>query len=159
MSSASVKGDRSFGKSVRLKGRTDFLETIRGSESRKLRGAYCSIFVAGSNEGSTRFGISISRKVGNAVRRNRLKRVIREYLRNNKPLWPKGRRIVISLSSPVEDEQRLTAEIGEMADPVIQPECPGNCSPKSKPGCTNGCPNKGLQHKRFRLRLKQCKNR
>ncbi len=114
MNNAGVKGDRSFGKSVRLKGRTDFLETIRGRESQKFQGNCCSISVAGSNKGSTRFGISISRKVGGAVKRNRLKRVIREYLRNNKSLWPGGKMVVISLSNPVEDEKEMTSEIGKM---------------------------------------------
>jgi ribonuclease P protein component len=114
LSRSGTKGDRSFGKSARLKGRTDFLEATRGKESKKVRGECCSISFAGSHKGPTKFGISVSRKAGDAVTRNRLKRIIREYLRSNKSLWPEGRRIVISLSNPVDDEGKLTAEIGEI---------------------------------------------
>jgi len=114
MSSSDRRGDRSFGKSDRLKGRDDFLETIRGRESQKIQGSFCSISFAGSHEGSAKFGISISRKVGNAVRRNGLKRMIREFLRNNKQLWPRGGRVVISLSNPVENDDELIEEIGDI---------------------------------------------
>ena len=37
-----------------------------------------------------RFGISVKRKFGNAVTRNRLKRYCREYFRLNKVRFPKG---------------------------------------------------------------------
>jgi ribonuclease P protein component len=114
MNGADRKGDRSFGKSARLKGRSNFLETIRGRESRKIQGNFCSISYAESHESSTKFGISVSRKAGNAVRRNRLKRMIREFLRNNKQLWPKGGRVVISLSNPVENSEELIEEIGDI---------------------------------------------
>ncbi|UCC79049.1 MAG: ribonuclease P protein component [Candidatus Zixiibacteriota bacterium] len=114
MSRSSTRGDRSFGRSHRLKGRNNFLEAVRGEESSKVQGEYCSISFTGSQESSAKFGISVSRKVGVAVKRNRLKRVIREFLRNNKSLWPKGGRIVISLSNPVDDENSLTTEIGEI---------------------------------------------
>ena len=114
MGGADKKGERSFGKSVRLKGRSDFLETIRGRESLKFQGNYCSISFAGSHEGSVKFGISISRKAGDAVTRNRLKRIIREFLRNNKSLWPRSGRVVISIYNPVDNETELTNEIGEI---------------------------------------------
>jgi ribonuclease P protein component len=114
MRGAEKKDNRSFGKSFRLKGRSDFLETTRGHESQKFQGNYCMISFAGSHEGSVKFGVSVSRKAGDAVTRNRLKRIIKEFLRNNKPLWPRSGRVVISLSSPVDDENELTTEIGEI---------------------------------------------
>ncbi len=67
-----------------------------------------------STDGETRFGIVISRGAGGAVRRNRVKRIIREFLRNNKDLWPSGEMIVISVSRPVSDEAALISEIETM---------------------------------------------
>jgi len=67
--------------------------------------------MADSDSSETEFGISISRGAGGAVRRNRLKRIIREFLRNNKPLWPSGKMIVIWINSPVADDKALSTEI------------------------------------------------
>jgi len=44
----------------------------------------------------TRLGITVSKKIGNAVKRNRIKRVIREFFRLNKSRFPDGYDIVIA---------------------------------------------------------------
>ena len=36
----------------------------------------------------TRLGVTVTRKVGNAVQRNRIKRVVREVFRRNRDLFP-----------------------------------------------------------------------
>jgi ribonuclease P protein component len=43
----------------------------------------------------TRFGITVTRKVGNAVVRNRIKRVVREGCRQLSPVFPAGIDVVI----------------------------------------------------------------
>ncbi len=54
------------------------------------------VAIARKNElGITRLGVTASRKVGNAVRRNRAKRLIREFYRLNKARLPQGFDIVI----------------------------------------------------------------
>ncbi|NOQ42520.1 MAG: ribonuclease P protein component [Desulfuromusa sp.] len=37
---------------------------------------------------SSRLGVTVSRRVGNSVQRNRLKRVVREFFRTNRYLYP-----------------------------------------------------------------------
>ena len=87
---------------------------LQGKETRKSAGRYCRIADIESTDGETRLAIITSRGAGKAVRRNRVKRIIREFLRNNKDLWPSGKMIVISVGKPVSDEAALISEIETM---------------------------------------------
>jgi ribonuclease P protein component len=42
-----------------------------------------------------RLGITVTKKVGNAVKRNRIKRLVREFFRRNKALFPADCDVVI----------------------------------------------------------------
>ena len=71
----------SFPKSRRLRKRADFLAVQRGGKTQ-----HCRYFVVVSEQQakerkSGRLGITVSKKVGNAVARNRVKRVVREFAR------------------------------------------------------------------------------
>jgi ribonuclease P protein component len=93
---------------------------MTGKRSSRRRGRWCEIVFAETALGAeqaepdTRFGISITRKAGNSVRRNRLKRIIREFLRNNKRSWPENKMVVIRIKAPVTDEADLVAELEDM---------------------------------------------
>jgi ribonuclease P protein component len=65
-------------------------------------------------ERGTKFGISVTRKAGGAVRRNRLKRIVREYIRTHKSFWPENLLVVIRINRPVTDETDLLIEIEDM---------------------------------------------
>jgi len=43
-----------------------------------------------NRKGYRRLGLSVGRKIGPAVRRNRAKRILREIFRRNKDLFPEG---------------------------------------------------------------------
>jgi ribonuclease P protein component len=112
--------DRSFSRQHSLRGRSNFLAVMGHKEANHLRGQYCNLRYIESKRDSkdintgSKFGIMVSRKVGGAVRRNRLKRIIREFLRNNKKLWPSNKMIIIQLKAPINDEDGLLAEIEDM---------------------------------------------
>jgi ribonuclease P protein component len=63
---------------------------------------------------NTQFGLSVSRRAGGAVRRNRLKRIIREFLRNNRHLWPVNKMILLSIKDKIDSESGLISEIGDI---------------------------------------------
>jgi ribonuclease P protein component len=48
-----------------------------------------------SDRGAKRLGITVTKKAGNAVKRNRIKRLIREFFRLNKSLFPAGYDVVV----------------------------------------------------------------
>lgn len=67
------------------------------SEGRKVHTKHFIVLVHPSlHEGSdTRLGITITKKVGNAVQRNRVKRVLREVFRRNRELFPPASDLVV----------------------------------------------------------------
>jgi ribonuclease P protein component len=54
-----------------------------------------TIITCTNAQGAKRLGITVTKKAGNAVKRNRIKRLIREFFRLNKALFPAGQDFVI----------------------------------------------------------------
>src|SRR5580698_583235 len=71
-----------LGSCERIRRRADF-QQVYGNGVR-IHGRYITIFLLPNNRGVGRLGIAATKKLGDAVRRNRAKRLIREVFRRNK---------------------------------------------------------------------------
>lgn len=76
-----------------LKKSRQFKRVVEGGDREKLE--TITVFKLPKKEGFTRIGISVSRKAGGSVERNRIKRRLREALRKNASLLPEKEDIVI----------------------------------------------------------------
>ncbi|MDR1085051.1 MAG: ribonuclease P protein component [Deltaproteobacteria bacterium] len=78
-----------FSKNFRLRKRADYLLMNSRSSGRMSLAGYT--VVARLNGGQvSRLGVTVTRRIGRAVVRNRLKRRVREFFRLNRYLWPQG---------------------------------------------------------------------
>jgi len=89
-----------FPRRLRLRKRPEFLE-VQG-RGRRIGGTHFLFFVRRRANSDTsivaagaRFGITVTRKVGNAVARNRIKRVVREGCRHVAGLFPVDADVVV----------------------------------------------------------------
>jgi len=73
--------ERGFGAKERLVTNSEFRRVIKDGKAR--RGTHFVLHIRRGSEGR-RIGISVSKAVGNAVQRNRMKRVVRETYRLHK---------------------------------------------------------------------------
>ena len=72
----------------KLKRSRDF--TTIYNKSRKVYTRYAIVFVSENKNCMQRFGFVASKKTGNAVQRNRIKRLFREFVKNNKEKFKAG---------------------------------------------------------------------
>ena len=87
-------GIHSFRKEEKIRQRADFLRTFQKGEHRKT--PHFRVSLCPNPLPQKRLGITVGKKVGGAVERNRLKRLIREFFRLNKDLFPGSSDVVIS---------------------------------------------------------------
>jgi len=73
-----------FTKASRVRRRGEFQRVF--NLSIRAKGRYLTVLVAPNEAGTTRLGIVASRKLGDAVRRNRAKRLIRQIFRQTPSL-------------------------------------------------------------------------
>ena len=95
-----------FGKESRLRTRTDFDRVRREG----VRVATEALVVAVAAAPRKRVGIIVSGNVGNAVTRNRIKRVIREHFRLCRELYPLGDCVIIARPKAVKLDNKALRE-------------------------------------------------
>ncbi|RLB44360.1 MAG: ribonuclease P protein component [Deltaproteobacteria bacterium] len=94
---------QSLSKKERLLNRSDFVNLNRSGE--RLTTEHFVVLTKPNGLGIRRVGITVTRKTANAVRRNRIKRLIREFFRLNKAKLPQGHDFVFIAR---KDASRLT---------------------------------------------------
>ncbi|MBW2169268.1 MAG: ribonuclease P protein component, partial [Deltaproteobacteria bacterium] len=68
--------------------RADFVNLNRSGQRHHTK--HFIVILKENGLGITRLGLTVSRKTGNAVKRNRVKRLIREFFRLNDTYFPQG---------------------------------------------------------------------
>jgi ribonuclease P protein component len=112
-----------FQRGDRLKKRYEFRQAqLRG---RRIHTPHFLIVVLPNALHNTRLGITVTKKVGTAVQRNRIKRVVREVFRRNRGLFPPSHDLVfIAKRGAAEiDYSGLLTELHRAAN-RIQAEAP-----------------------------------
>ena len=80
----------------------EFNEIIRNNKSYKNK--YLSIYIRKSKFDYSRFGISIPKKFGHAVERNRIKRQLKEIIDYNKNLFKNNKDYIIIVRDAIKNE-------------------------------------------------------
>ena len=83
-----------FSKDDRLRKRREFEECY--SSGVRVSGRHIQVFLLADSAGRARLGISVPRRVGSAVTRNRVRRRLREIFRRTRPLLPLPARLVVN---------------------------------------------------------------
>ncbi len=94
------RDDERFRKQERLRKRSEFLHTQRKGYRRA--GKYLVVYANPNGADFARIGLTVARKVGNAVTRNIWKRQLREIFRTHKQNLPTGYDFVVIVKAGVE---------------------------------------------------------
>ncbi|MGD0210063.1 MAG: ribonuclease P protein component [Desulfomonilia bacterium] len=94
--------DETFPRIDRLRKRIDFKRAEKNKVARLVT-KHLVILAAPNDCTHARIGITASRKIGGAVIRNRIKRLLREIYRRNKHLFPQGHDYILIAKNDMTD--------------------------------------------------------
>ena len=103
-----------FKKGEKISKRAEFNQVNRNG--RRHYTEHFRVVIRRNRMDSTRLGITVGKKIGNSVRRNRVKRLIREFFRLNKQHIPIGYDILISPIKATDalNSFKLQEELGDL---------------------------------------------
>ena len=111
-----------FSKAERLRKRGEYLRL--SAVGRPVKAPHFLVVRAAAAVGVTRLGVTVSRRVGNAVVRNRLKRLVREFYRLNKDLFaPVDYNIIAKQGAARLAFGEVSQELGRALQRTIQQQC------------------------------------
>ena len=84
---------QSFQPEERIRKRQDYLRIY--DQGKRVYTRNFTIITCPNQTSTRRLGTTVSKKVGNAVKRNRIKRLLREFFRLNKERFPASHDIVV----------------------------------------------------------------
>jgi ribonuclease P protein component len=93
-----VMENRGFPKKIRVKKESEFNQIIK--RGAKKSGENITLFRLRSPDEGQKFGIKLSKGIKGAVKRNKIKRIIRETLRKNKDQFDPNEKVVVVVKSP-----------------------------------------------------------
>lgn len=100
----------------RLRDARDF-QRVNRTGKRRASAHFVVVVAPARVDGPAKLGLAVSRRVGNAVMRNRVKRSVREWFRRARPTLPSGTDwVVIARAGAAElDRATIDAELAELA--------------------------------------------
>ena len=123
---------------ARLSRSADFDRVIRRGRSHASRELVLYVFPRGE-QGAPRLGLSVSRKVGGAVQRNRVKRLLREAFASEGSRLPEGTDAVVVARQEAwglaerQGQDGVRKALGELITRAVGGEAPGDAATDAAP--------------------------
>ncbi len=92
-------------------------------DGRRVTGRYVTLIFRTRPDSNSRISVFVPKRLGGSVRRNRMKRVLKEYVRTNPHAALEGKEVIILCRLPVNRETmvKVREEIGRLFEKL-----PGN---------------------------------
>lgn len=111
-----------YPREARVRRRAEF--TACYERGRRLHTTHFLLFLLPRPDGRARTGMAVSRKVGNAVTRNRVKRLLREFFRLHARALPPGDMVAVAKRQAGEAGLDLAQVTGELLPLLERPRVP-----------------------------------